>query len=78
MASIDIKNRLGVTDKRTGRGTTTTPVAAALYTNTRDIASMRARLQAIDSGMFSTARLDTMTHNDMVYALRVIDDPAGI
>jgi len=34
---------------------------------------MRTRLAAIDSGFYTTARLNTMTRNDMVYAVRVND-----
>jgi hypothetical protein len=37
------------------------------------IDAMRARLGTIDAGYYTTAMLDIMTANDMVYALRVHD-----
>lgn len=44
-------------------------------TNYEDTTSLRTRLSALG---FSTAQLDYMTHNDMIYALRTKDDAAGI
>lgn len=76
MANLDIRNRAGVTDKRKGLGTTTNPLSSDA--SLRDIGSMRARLTAISSTTFTPARLDTMSHNDMVYAIRLADDAAGI
>lgn len=46
--------------------------------HTDTIASMRARLTAIDSGVYTTARLNQMTYNDMVYAIRRNDESASI
>lgn len=40
---------------------------------TDTIDDMRARLKAISGTSYSDARLDLMTYNDMVYALRVHD-----
>jgi hypothetical protein len=77
MANLDVKNRTGVTDKRKGLGTTTTPLSA-IDANLRDVGSMRTRLAAARPALYTSAMLDTMTHNDMVYAIRQIDDPAGI
>lgn len=37
------------------------------------ISSMRARLNAIDATAYSSANLNTMTRNDMLYALRLHD-----
>lgn len=42
------------------------------------ISAMRTRLAAIDGTTFSSVRLDTMTANDMVYALRVLDAPQTV
>lgn len=39
--------------------------------------ALRTRLLAI-GGVYTTAYLDIMTVNDMVYALRLSDDAAGI
>lgn len=42
------------------------------------IDAMRARLNTIDSSAYSSANLDAMTTNDMVYALRVHDSAGTI
>lgn len=42
------------------------------------IDAMRARLTAISGVSYSAARLDAMTTNDMIYALRVHDNLAGV
>lgn len=39
------------------------------------VAAMRSRLTAIDGTTFSSARLDVMTANDMMYAIRLLDEP---
>lgn len=46
--------------------------------NYKDLASMDTRLTAISATTFTQARLDTMTQNDKVYALRLIDDSSSI
>ena len=47
--------------------------------NYGSIASMRTRLTALAPGTYTTSRLNTMTTNDMVYALRLLSaDAAGI
>lgn len=71
MANKDTKNRLGVTDKRV-------PASVGTDANFKDIAAMRTRLTAINATSYSTARLDIMSTNDMVYALRLNDEAAGI
>lgn len=78
MANLDINNPIGVIDKRVGRGSTGAN-GLAEYANLGSIAGMRTRLAAIDGTYFTAARLDLMTENDMVYALRVRSaDAAGI
>lgn len=42
------------------------------------INAMRARLTAISGTSYSAARLNQMTYNDMIYALRVHDAPTSI
>lgn len=39
-----------------------------------DVGSLRTRLAAANGAYYTTARLNNMTKNDMVYALRTIDD----
>lgn len=77
MANLDVGNRQRVVDKRAGRGTTASPLTAT-DTNARDVTAMRARLTAISGTTYTAARLNTMTKNDMLYALRMSDDLAGV
>lgn len=69
----------GVVDKRqTGVGAvplSTQPLATPA--NYASEATLRTRLIAI-GGVYVTAYIDTMTLNDMVYAVRLSDDAAGI
>lgn len=76
MANLDIGNRERVVDKRAGRGNTTNPITADA--SIKDITATRARLTAINAGYFTSARLDKMTKNDMLMAIRINDDNAGI
>jgi hypothetical protein len=46
--------------------------------NYTSISAMRTRLAAINAGYYTAAQLDSMTTNDMVYALRVNDDATSI
>lgn len=41
-------------------------------------AAMRARLIVINGTYFNSSRLNTMTQNDLQYALRLADDPGTI
>lgn len=80
MADLDIGagDRTGFVDNRFNRGLTGATVLAE-EANYSSISSMKARLTALNSTSYSTARLATMTQNDMVYALRVASaDAAGI
>ncbi len=79
MANFDIGNRQKVVDKRAGRGTTTNPVTSDV--SMKDISTMRARLwwlNVIGDSTNTAARLNTMTKNDMLYAIRMSDDATGI
>ena len=79
MANLDINDPLGIQDVRRGRGTTSAAHTLAEIANTTTVGGLRARLAALDAAAFTTARLDTMTENDMLYALRVrTGDSAGI
>ncbi len=42
------------------------------------VTALRARLTAIDAGYYTAARLNTMTYNDMVYAVRLNDSPTTV
>lgn len=78
MANLDINDPLGLPDVRRGRGTTGNHNMAEVN-NMTSINAMRTRLQALDAGYFTNSRLETMTENDMAYALRVRSaDATGI
>jgi hypothetical protein len=69
MADTDLTNVWGFTDKRRGRGTTTTETNAEAA-NMTSISAMRTRLTALNGAYYTTARLNNMTENDMIYALK--------
>jgi hypothetical protein len=74
MASfVDYDELNSVVDKRRGRG----QAASALATpaNYVSLATLEARLLAIG---LTQAKINQMTLNDMIYAVRVNDDAAGI
>ena len=74
MASGQVSPPHGFEDKRRGRVLTGTDNNAE-RTNMLSVSDMRTRLTALNAGYYTTARLDAMTVNDMLYALR---DVAGI
>lgn len=76
MAVLERENVLGFVDKRVTQGSTGSPVTSPF--NFNSVAGLRSRLTAANAGYYTTARLDNMTKNDMVYALRTIDEAAGI
>ena len=78
MANAQIRNRLGTVDKRYVQGDAANRYSGTTTTNVKDVTSMRARLTAIDSATFTSSRLDQMTTNDMLYAIRLNDEVAGI
>lgn len=78
MADLDIAGPNGTVDKRQGRGKATAGSTQTSYANSGSIQSMKDRLTAINATSYSAARLATMTENDMLYALRLNDDAAGI
>lgn len=65
-----------ITDKRVIQGQLASPLATPLeYVDT---AKMRTRLAAFNAALYTTAYLNTLTKNDLVYATRLADDAAGI
>lgn len=65
-----------VVDKRRVQSSQT-----VLYTtplNYVGITQLRARLAAVNAGRYTAAYLNVLTLNDMIYALRTLDDPTGI
>ncbi len=65
-------------DKRRARGLTgADPVTEAA--NMATISSLKARLTALAPSSYTAARMNTMTRNDLIYALRkASSDNAGI
>lgn len=79
MANLDINDPIGVVDIRRGRGNTSATHLHAEIANETTIGGLRARLTALNSTSFTSDRLDAMSRNDMLYALRVHStDAAGI
>lgn len=77
MADTEHENSIGVTDRRRTQTQTDLPGTLGTSVNYTDVGSLRTRLAAIDAGYYTSARLDNMTKNDMVYAVRLADDAAG-
>lgn len=46
--------------------------------NYTSVTAMRTRLAAANGTYYTSAKLDQMTTNDMIYALRMIDDKTTI
>lgn len=80
MAQLDISfARRQFTDKRRGVGVDVGGTEATAETNNYDtVAELRSRLTTLNSTSYTTARLEQMTKNDMIYALRLEGDSAGI
>lgn len=70
-AAVSVGN--GSTNKSNLNGGTGAPDAALDLDNNDNIAAMKTRLAAVDAGFYTAARLNTMTYNDLVYAVRVAD-----
>jgi len=75
MANADIEGKHSWTDKRRTQGSATQTVT---LTNYKDVAALKARLTAAAAASYPTATLNLMTKNDLEYAVRLIDDAAGI
>lgn len=88
MADQQIGNQAGVAAAHTGSGTQKTNMTGSntgpgngwddASVNDDSIATMKTRLAAINGAYFTAARLNTMTANDMLYALRQADFPTTI
>lgn len=74
MADAQVGNIHGVTDK------SDTPTDRTGYADPDQLTidAMRTRLAAIDAGFYTARRLNSMTVNDMKYAIRVADHAGTI
>lgn len=64
-------------DKRRGRGGTGNDVVGT-PANYATVSSMKTRLAAISGTTNTAQRMNNYTKNDMVYAIRLADDAAGV
>jgi len=65
-------------DKRRTQSTGNGASSLTTPQNYDSITNMRTRLAAINGAYFTAAMLDTMTVNDMAYAMRLNDDAASV
>jgi hypothetical protein len=73
-----IGNRVGFIDKRSVSKAGSNAVSIGTSANYSDVNAMKTRLAAIDGAYYTTARLNQMSENDMVYAIRQADDAASV
>ena len=73
---VDLERENTFVDKRRTQATATTGLGTPA--NYASVDALRTRLAAADAGYYTAARLNQMTKNDLIYALRTIDDTAGI
>lgn len=82
MAQNQTGNEWGVVDKRQaanpGGSYAANAHSSTSSTNAKDVTALRTRLAAISATTYTAAVLDKMTYNDMLYAVRVNDEAAGI
>lgn len=76
MADSNLGTLGDVVDKRQTQGAGTSPIGTPA--NYEDVTALRSRLGTINGALYTAAYLNTMTKNDMVYAVRLNDDTAGI
>jgi len=80
MANYDNESNLEMVDKRKPARITAATNASELaeVANYGTVSTLRTRLAALNAGYYTATRLNQMSKNDMVYALRTIQDAAGI
>jgi hypothetical protein len=71
--TVPIEGLSWVNKQRTGQGANNSSGDSLVANDTAysSIADMRTALAAANAGYYTTAKLDQMTHNDMIYALRI-------
>lgn len=87
MAQMQLGNQAGVTAVNAGGTTNPTnvnggasgaPQAGHWDADYASISALRTRLDAIDSTTYTAEVLNTMTLNDMIYAVRLNDSPSTV
>lgn len=78
MANVEIENVFGIVDARHVQGDLALKgnLSGNIFYN--DVTRLRSRLTTLNAAYYTSARLDKMTKNDLVYALRLADDPTSI
>lgn len=69
---------VGDSDTKTNINGSNVPGAGFYDADQATIDAMRTRLAAISAGEYTAAKLNTMTVNDMAYAIRLNDSPDTI
>lgn len=77
MAQNELGNITGTVDKRQTSKAGSASSSLSTPANYADINAMKTRLAAINAGYYTAARLNQMSKNDMIYALRKADDAAA-
>lgn len=75
MAQNNLGSPFAGTLESNDAGSASTNVDPDVYAGIMDVASAKSALQAIDEDTYTDDRLNEMTMNDMVYALRVALQP---
>ena len=86
MADNELENPVGYVDiRRNAKGQDlgaaspgTQPAAAATAVDEGTVSALRTSLTTANAAFYTAARLNQMTKNDMVYALRLTSNAAGI
>lgn len=81
MATVQISSPLGeylVVDKRNVYNTGASPISTTAWNASGDNNDLDAQLATLNGTYFTATRLQEMTRNDKMYALRVGYDSAGI
>lgn len=79
MANIQLGGiDLSWANKNTHSNAGNTAAAVATPANYASVTALRSRLATINAGYYTAAKLNQMTLNDMVYAVRLNDDSTTI
>lgn len=77
MADSEIENSFGFVDRRKSQGNSALGWGGGSI-KYNDVNQLRAKLAAAAPASYPSKTLDSMTKNDMVYAVRLLEDAAGI
>ena len=73
-----IGNITGAVDKRDASKAGSNTTSISTPANYVDVNAMKTRLAAINGTYYTAARLNQMSENDMIFAIRQADDAAGV